>query len=156
MPGSPDRVLFGAAYYFEYGPADRLDVDLDLMRDAHVSVIRVGESVWSTWEPDDGIFDLDWLQPVLDGAHARGISVILGTPTYAIPMWLARRYPEIAAERATGERIGWGARQEVDFTHAAFRFHAERVVRAIVGRHAAPPCGHRVPGGQRARARALP
>jgi beta-galactosidase len=139
VPGSPDRVLFGAAYYFEYGPADRLEVDLDLMRDAHVSVIRVGESVWSTWEPDDGVFDLDWLQPVLDGAQARGISVILGTPTYAIPMWLARRYPEIAGERATGERIGWGARQEVDYTHAAFRFHAERVVRAIMGRHAAHP-----------------
>ena len=126
MPGSLDPILFGAAYYYEYGPADRLDVDLDLMRDAHVSVIRVGESVWSTWEPEDGIFDLDWLQPVLDGAHARGISVILGTPTYAVPMWLARRYPEIAAERATGERIGWGARQEVDFTHAAFRFQIGR------------------------------
>ena len=103
MPGSPDRVLFGAAYYFEYGPDDRLDVDLDLMAEAHVSVIRVGESVWSTWEPDDGTFELDWLEPVLDGAYARGISVILGTPTYAIPMWLARRYPEIAAERATDE-----------------------------------------------------
>ncbi len=139
MPGLPDRVLFGAAYYFEYGPDERLDVDLDLMAEAHVSVIRVGESVWSTWEPDDGTFELDWLEPVLDGAYARGISVILGTPTYAIPMWLARRYPEIAAERATGERIGWGARQEVDFTHAAFRFHAERVVRAILGRYAAHP-----------------
>ena len=41
--------------------------------------------------------------------------------------------------RRTGERIGWGARQEVDFTHAAFRFHAERVIRAIVGRYAAHP-----------------
>src|SRR5947207_378515 len=41
MPGSPDRVLFGAAYYVEYGPDERLDVDLDLMAGAHVSVIRV-------------------------------------------------------------------------------------------------------------------
>ena len=130
------RVLFGAAYYYEYGTPDRLEVDLDLMRDAHVSVIRVGEFVWSTWEPEDGRFELDWLEPVLDGAHRRGISVVLGTPTYAIPMWLARRYPELAAERLTGQRIGWGARQEVDFTHAAFRFHAERVVRAILGRYA--------------------
>ncbi len=139
MPDLPERVLFGAAYYYEYGPTDRLEVDLDLMQQAHVSVIRVGESVWSTWEPEDGRFELDWLEPVLDGAHDRGISVILGTPTYAIPMWLARHYPEIAGERASGERIGWGARQEVDFTHAAFRFHAERVIRAIVGRYADHP-----------------
>jgi beta-galactosidase len=51
MLAGSDRVLFGAAYYHEYEPYDRLDVDLDLMQEAHFSVIRVGESVWSTWEP---------------------------------------------------------------------------------------------------------
>ncbi|MFJ6739685.1 beta-galactosidase [Streptomyces sp. NPDC091279] len=139
----PARVLFGAAYYHEYQLGDRseerLKADLDLMAKARFSVIRVGESVWSTWEPDNGRFDLDWLQPVLDGAHERGISVILGTPTYAVPPWLARQYPEITGERHTGERIGWGARQEVDFTHPAFRFHAERVIRRIVARYADHP-----------------
>ena len=61
--------------------------------------------------------------------------MILGTPTYAVPMWLTRRYPEIAAETASGHRVGWGARQEVNFTHAAYRFHAERVIRQVVGRY---------------------
>ncbi|MGW0580763.1 beta-galactosidase [Streptomyces sp. NPDC002920] len=139
----PARVLFGAAYYHEYQPYERPDerlkTDLDLMADAHVTVIRVGESVWSTWEPENGRFDLDWLQPVLDGAHERGICVVLGTPTYAVPPWLARQYPEITGERRTGERIGWGARQEVDFTHPSFRFHAERVIRKIVARYADHP-----------------
>lgn len=130
-----NAVLFGAAYYHEYQPSPRLEEDLDLMKEAGFSVIRVGESVWSTWEPDDGVFDLDWLQPVLDGAHERGIAVLLGTPTYAIPMWLARRYPEIAGERRTGHRIGWGARQEMDNTHAAYLFHAERVIRRIMERY---------------------
>ncbi|MGW0519185.1 beta-galactosidase [Crossiella sp. NPDC003009] len=135
----PARVLFGAAYYHEYQPHDRLKTDLDLMAEAGFTVIRVGESVWSTWEPENGKFDLDWLQPVLDGAQERGIAVILGTPTYAVPPWLARQYPEIAGEHATGQRVGWGARQEVDFTHPAFRHHAERVVRKIVTRYAEHP-----------------
>jgi beta-galactosidase len=139
MPKLPAGVLFGAAYYHEYQLVPRLAEDLDLMVEAGFTVIRVGESVWSTWEPSPGVFDLDWLQPVLDGAQARGISVIVGTPTYAVPPWLARLYPEIAGERASGQRIGWGARQEVDFTHAAFRFHAERVIRAIMRRYAGHP-----------------
>lgn len=147
MAELPARVLFGAAYYHEYtpaydprlNPADQLKADLDLMAEARFTVIRVGESVWSTWEPENGRFDLDWLQPVLDGAHERGISVILGTPTYAVPPWLARQYPEITGERRTGERIGWGARQEADFTHPAFRFHAERVIRRVVARYADHP-----------------
>jgi beta-galactosidase len=147
MAALPARVLFGAAYYHEYTPGhdssvppgERLKTDLDLMAEAHFTVIRVGESVWSTWEPENGRFALDWLQPVLDGAHERGMSVVLGTPTYAVPPWLARQYPEITGERRTGERIGWGARQEADFTHPAFRFHAERVIRKIVARYAGHP-----------------
>ena len=75
-----DRVLFGAAYYHEYQPGPRLEDDLDLMAGAGFSVIRVGESVWTTWEPEEGRFDLDWLAPVLDGANRRGIRVVLGTP----------------------------------------------------------------------------
>ncbi|HEY0188146.1 MAG TPA: beta-galactosidase [Cellulomonas sp.] len=133
------RVLFGAAYYHEYQPSPRLETDLDLMRDAHFSVIRVGEATWSSWEPEDGRFDLDWMQPVLDGAHARGIGVVLGTPTFAVPMWLARRYPEIAIRRADGTRTPWGTREEMDYTHPAFRFHAERVIRAVLGRYADHP-----------------
>ena len=133
------RIRFGAAYYYEYQPSRSLDRDLDLMRDAGFSVIRVGESVWSTWEPRDGEFALDWMQPILDGALARGIDVILGTPTYAVPPWLFTRYPEIAGQGATGVRHPWGARQEVDITHPAFLFHAERVIRRIVERYASHP-----------------
>ena len=152
----PSGILFGAAYYAEYHREERTEADLDLMKQAGFTVIRVGESVWSTWEPRDGEFDLDWLQPVLDGAHERGIAVILGTPTYAVPPWLQTAYPEIAAERRTGERVPWGARQEVDYSHPAFRFHAERVIRAVDRPLRRPPRRDRLPGRQRARHGALP
>jgi beta-galactosidase len=139
MPHQPDRVLFGAAYYHEYQPSPRLETDLDLMAEAGFSVIRVGESVWSTWEPEDSVFNLEWLAPVLDGAHDRGIGVVVGTPTYAAPPWLARKHPEIAGESATGVRMPWGGRQEIDYTHPAFLFHAERVIRRIAARYAEHP-----------------
>ena len=139
VPYHPQGIRFGAAYYLEYQPDKDVDRDLDLMQAAGFTVIRVGESVWSTWEPSDGVFDLDWLQPVLDGAHRRGIGVILGTPTYAAPPWLAHAYPEIAGEVKTGQRYPWGARQEIDITHPAFLFHAERVSRKIVARYADHP-----------------
>jgi beta-galactosidase len=133
------RILFGAAYYQEYQRAGTLDRDLDHMSEAGFTVIRVGESVWSTWEPRDGEFDLDWMQPVLDGAHARGIGVILGTPTYAIPPWLQVKHPEFAIQRADGTSVGWGQRQEVDFTNPAFLPYAERVIRRILEKYASHP-----------------
>ena len=136
---SVSGMRYGAAYYAEYQLSDRVDEDLDLMAAAGFTVIRVGESVWSTWEPRNGEFDLDWLEPVLDGAHARGIGVILGTPTYAVPPWLQKSHPEIAAERKTGQPIPWGARQEVDYSHPAFLFYAERIIRKVVSRYANHP-----------------
>ncbi|MEU8221086.1 beta-galactosidase [Kribbella sp. NPDC048915] len=134
----PPRVVLGTAYYPEYLPraaGERIAVDLDLMVAAGITAIRVGESVWSTWEPRDGVFDLHWLEPVLDAAHDRGIAAILGTPTYAVPPWLQRAHPELAAERSSGVPVPWGIRQEIDYGQPAFRFHAERVIRRIVERY---------------------
>jgi beta-galactosidase len=138
-PALPSGVLFGAAYYAEYQPYDRLEQDLDLMLQAEFTVIRVGESVWSTWEPRDGEFDLDWLQPVLDAAYERGIKAIVGTPTYAAPPWLRRRYPETAAHPATGQARPYGARQDINHPHPAFRYLAERLIRKMVPRYADHP-----------------
>ncbi len=132
-------MLLGAAYYPEYQPTPDLGRDLDLMRAAGFRVIRVGESVWSTWEPRDGQFELDWLEPVIDAAQARGIGVVLGTPTYAIPPWLQLSHPGIAAERRTGEPVPWGIRQEIDHTNPDYLRYAERIIRAVVGRYASHP-----------------
>ncbi|TDD64953.1 hypothetical protein E1262_26730 [Jiangella aurantiaca] len=121
----------GVAYYNEYLPdPGRLADDLSLMHDAGITCIRIGESVWSKWEPSDGRFALDWLTPVLDGAAEHGIDVILGTPTYAVPRWLSRKHPELAVIRRDGHAVPWGGRQEVDYTSELFREYAERVWRA--------------------------
>ena len=54
-----DRIGFGAAYYAEYQRRPDVETDFNLMAEAGFSVIRVGESVWSSWEPEDGRFELD-------------------------------------------------------------------------------------------------
>ncbi|MGW7202687.1 hypothetical protein [Streptomyces sp. NPDC054837] len=41
------------------GSRRRLKADLDLMAEAKFTVIRVGESVWSTWEPENVTDALD-------------------------------------------------------------------------------------------------
>ena len=147
-PDKMDNVLYGVAYYPEYMPSDRLDKDVDLMQKAGITVVRVGESTWSSWEPRDGDFQFEWMQRVLDRLHKSGIKVILGTPTYSIPTWLYKEHPEILvahagkapqlsnpyeptypAELTPGH---YGIRQNYDFLNPYFRQHAERVIRQIV------------------------
>src|SRR6516165_1909584 len=149
---APDRmgsVLYGAAYYPEYMPTDRLDQDVELMKKAGLTVVRVGESTWSTWEPRDGDFQFAWMQRILDRMQQAGIKVILGTPTYSVPTWLYKEHPEILVTHSEGSAPplgdpyrptyaptappgGYGVRQNYDFLNPYFRQHAERIIRAIV------------------------
>ncbi len=95
-------VLYGVAYYNEYMPGDqaaRLDKDVALMKAAGLNVVRMGESTWSLWEPEDGQFDYAWMDRIVDAMGKAGIKVILGTPTYSIPAWMAHQHPEILADR---------------------------------------------------------
>src|SRR5439155_19752378 len=94
-PDKMETILYGVAYYPEYMPTERLDRDVELMQKARITVVRVGESTWSTWEPRDGDFQFAWMQRILDRMQQAGIKVILGTPTYSIPTWLYKAHPEI-------------------------------------------------------------
>ncbi len=129
-----DTVLYGASYYWEYMPYERLEEDFELMEKAGISFIRVGESTWGVLEPSDGRFDFDWLGRVLDRAHKAGIKVILGTPTYSIPAWLYKKHPEIQVKQAGQPRYTYGLRQMTDLTHPVYRRYAERIIRRLVGR----------------------
>ena len=104
QPGKMNDVLYGAAYYHEYMPYERLDKDIALMKQADLTVVRMGESTWSLWEPEDGRFEYAWMDRVVDAMGKAGIKVIMGTPTYSIPTWMYRAHPEILARPLHGER----------------------------------------------------
>lgn len=125
------QLLYGVAYYFEYLPYDRIDQDIEMMKAAGINVVRIGESTWSTYEPHDGEFDFSKLIYTLDKMNKNGMKVIVGTPTYAFPTWLAKEYPDVLVERQ-GNRLPYGARQIMDITNPTFRFYAERIIRQMM------------------------
>jgi beta-galactosidase len=126
-----DEVLFGAAYYDEYSPHDRLDKDIKMMKDAGINIVRIAESTWSTVEPQEGVYDFHHIDRVLDAMHQAGIRVIIGTPTYALPTWLVKKYPDVLAVTPQGQNK-YGTRQNMDITNPHFREHAEIVIRKML------------------------
>lgn len=134
-----NKILFGAAYYDEYMPYDRIDTDMQMMKKAGMNTIRIAESTWSTMEPHDGVFDFTHLTRMLDKAEEYGMQVIIGTPTYAIPAWLVRKYPDILAVTEKGRGL-YGHRQNMDITHPGYLFHAERIIRRLMEQTAHRKC----------------
>ena len=129
-------ILYGAAYYNEYMPADlqpgQLEKDVAMMQAADISVVRMGESTWSLWEPADGVFEFAWMDRVVDAMSKAGIRVIMGTPTYSMPTWMAKAHPEFYTRPMGGAQVDYGMRQNMDYDNPQFRRYAERVVVNIV------------------------
>lgn len=122
-----NELLFGTAYYPEYMPYERIEKDLDMMKQIGMNVVRIAESTWSTIESQEGIFDFSYIEKVLKHADERNMKVIVGTPTYAIPSWLQKKDPNVMVLTREG-RKKYGHRQLMDLLNPTFRFHAERVI----------------------------
>ncbi len=133
------ELLFGAAYYDEYMPCERLAQDVAMMKKAGINTVRIAESTWSTCEPQEGVFDFSHVERVMDAMEEAGINVIIGTPTYAVPTWMVKSHPDVIAETVHGRGI-YGARQIMDITHPVYLFYAERVIRELMKRTAHRKC----------------
>ncbi|MDD7739181.1 MAG: beta-galactosidase [Fusicatenibacter sp.] len=133
------ELLFGAAYYDEYMPCERLHQDIAMMKKAGINTVRIAESTWSTCEPQEGVFDFSHVERVLNAMEEAKIHVIIGTPTYAIPTWMAKSHPDVIAETRQGRNI-YGARQIMDITHPVYLFYAERIIRELMKHTAHRKC----------------
>ena len=89
---SPKVPLYlGTAWYPEQWPESRWDADLTLMEKAQIRFVRITEFAWSTMEPSEGHYDLDWVERAVRMAEKHNIAVVLGTPSAAPPAWLTSK-----------------------------------------------------------------
>ena len=119
-PGPPPLVL-GTAWYPEQWPESRWEQDLELMRNAGIRMVRIGEFAWSRMEPQEGQFDLDWLDRSISLAAKHNISVVLGTPAAAPPAWLTQKYPDTLKTESGGRKATHGGRGQYSFTSPRYR-----------------------------------
>lgn len=135
----------------DYNPEqwlDRPDIlqrDLEMMKQAHVNMITLGVFSWSTLEPAEGDYRLDWLADIIDNLWANGISVDLSTPTAARPLWMAEKYPEVRRVDANRVRQLFGVRENHCYTSPVYREKARRIDQLLArrfGRHPAVKMWH--------------
>jgi beta-galactosidase len=137
--GSMPSLLLGAAWYPEQWPESRWNADLQLMEDAHLHVVRVGEFAWSTLEPSEGRYDFDWLARAIRLAAQHHIAVVIGTPTDAPPAWLTSAHPETLRVDAQGRRAPHGARRQFNYASPAYRVFCAQIAEKLAERFGHDP-----------------
>jgi beta-galactosidase len=134
-------MYFGVDYYPEqwvhpYGgspenPEGAWEHDADLMVKAGINVVRIGEYSWGLCEREEGKYDFAWLRRVMDIMAKREITVVLGTPTAAPPIWLVKKHPEMLPVDERGITRHEGTRRAVCLASDVFWDYAKRIVTAM-------------------------
>jgi len=135
----PPALLLGAAWYPEQWPESRWNADLELMQKAHMHVVRVGEFAWTALEPEEGKYELDWLERAVDLAGKHGIYVILGTPTAGPPVWMETKYPDIMVSDENGIRYTGSTRNHYNWCSPRYRKFAREIDERLAERFGKNP-----------------
>lgn len=139
--GTPNSIGFnGYIHGGDYNPEqwlehpEILEKDIEYFKKAHINEATVGVFSWSMEEPEEGVYELDWLSEIIDRLYENGISVILATPSGARPKWMADKYPEVLRTGADRQRNFFGARHNHCLTSPVYREKVKAVDRQLAKR----------------------
>ncbi len=134
-------MYFGADYYPEHWvfpfdgseeePESRWQVDAQLMAQAGMNVVRMGEFSWGLCEKEEGKFDFGWLKRAMDTFGAQGVKIVLGTPTAAPPLWLTHKHPEILPIDENGQTKHAGTRRAYSLNSDIYWDYCKKIVNAM-------------------------
>ncbi len=98
-----------------------LEEDVRLMKEANVNCVSLGIFAWAALEPEEGKYDFDWMERIIDRLGEEEIQVVLATPSGAMPHWLTQKYPEAMQVQADGKRNLPGKRHNFCYTSPVMR-----------------------------------
>ena len=110
-----NELTMGTCYYPEHWDKKLWADDLDRMKKAGISVIRIAEFAWSKVEPEEGVFTYDFFDEFLDLCSEKQMKVIFGTPTATPPAWLTEKYPEVLNATKDGVLLRHGGRRHYNY-----------------------------------------
>jgi beta-galactosidase len=72
-----DQIEYGADYYAEDWPPERVEIDTRLMEQAKFRTVRLVDTNWERLEPQEGRYDFAWLDRVIEILNRHGIRTVL-------------------------------------------------------------------------------
>lgn len=133
------EVSLAVCYYPEHWEKSLWKSDFERMRDCGIETIRIAEFAWNLIEAEEGVFNYDFYDEVLDLAYSYQLQVIFCTPTATPPAWLSHRYPEILNASIDGTLYQHGARRHYNYNSPVYQEFCKRIVEKSAAHYAKHP-----------------
>lgn len=105
------------------------------MREAGISVVRIGEFSWSLLEPEPASYRWEWLDRAVKVMEVAGLELVLCTPTAAPPAWMIEKHPDILPVDDQGRRRRFGSRRHYCPTNPHYREFSRQIAAALAERY---------------------
>jgi len=118
---------------------EKIKGDIQLMKSAGFTSVRMGHLAWDSYEPAEGQFDFGWFDKVMDLMNEAGIKVILDIAVRPAPMWLHSKFPTIDIVDKNGNVQYPNHRYMDDIGDTNYQKYALRFTDMITQRYAKHP-----------------
>lgn len=118
----------GVYYYPEQWSESEWDRDIRNIAKMGFEYIHVGEFAWAFMEPEEGIYDFNWLDKVVGIADKYHLKVLLCTPTPCPPAWMATKYPQIFLQNSSYQSMEHGSRGNYSTSSGLFKTFTEKLI----------------------------
>lgn len=135
------KLLHGGDYNPEQW-LDRPDIlveDMRLMKEARINTVTLGVFSWSSYEPEEGHYQFEWLDEIIDTLYKNGIYTILATPSGGRPAWLDEAYPEVLRVSDMGVRNLHGVRHNHCMSSPRYREKVRGINNKLAHRYGGHP-----------------
>ena len=96
MKGQKIReIYFGGDYNPDQWDEATIRKDMEYFKKCNINYVALPVFSWAKLEPEDGVYNFEWLDKILDILWENKIYVCLATSTAAQPEWMSKKYPEI-------------------------------------------------------------
>lgn len=129
----------GAFYYPEHWDASQWERDIRNIADLGLEFIHMGEFAWAALEPEEGVYDFEWLDIAVDLAEKYGLKVILCSTPATPPAWLSTKHPEILRVMQDGSRMAHGRRQQASYSSDFYRDYSLKMIEELAKRYGQNP-----------------
>lgn len=130
---------YGVSYYPEHKKQGELETDVKHIIESGINTVRMGEFAWCRFEPREGEFHFEWLDPVVKTFGEHGISTIICTPTACPPAWMIEKHPDILYMDNRGIRRPFGGRRHYCYNNPVYREYSGRIAEKIAEHYGSNP-----------------
>ncbi len=116
-----------------------IDEDMRLIKLANCNAMSIGIFSWTTLEPEEGKFNFEWLDDIMDKLHKNDAFAVLATPTGARPAWMSQKYPEVLRVAPNRIRNLHGRRHNHCYTSPVYREKAKVINTKLAERYKSHP-----------------